>query len=410
MGWVPPASMNQYIRIACGFTLAFAALRSPVVWAQAEEAKPAKTLGQTGTVLVLDNDRTLEGDIERVGDQFRLRRGEAVSWVPPQASAVLCANLNEAYLVLRQRANLRDPDERIRLAQWCVGRGLKEEAIQEARGALELKPEYGPARRMVRHLESMRQSEAAELARGGKVPQEAEMSTSLALEMTAPSLGVFTSKVQPILMNACASCHATGRGGDFKLARVYTTNTANKRITQQNASSVMSQITPGQALASPVLVKAVSVHGDQTQPALRGRQTEPFRILESWVQQVSREHMANRPKDAEGGVIAVTRGNAASNSGEIRTAEYRPDNNAFASAPSSRPAQVPEVNPPAPPPQAKPSNPSSPSNSDPYDPDIFNGTPSAPVPVAPAPMTPAPSRPSEPAKLPPLPEAKPARD
>lgn len=389
--------MNQYIRVFGGFSLALAIWAPPGACAQALEPTPTKGSGQTGTVLVLDNDRTLEGEIERVGDQFRLRRGEAISWVPPQASAVLCADIGEAYLVLRQRANLRDPDERIRLAQWCVARGLKDDAIAEARGAMELRPDYPPARRMVRHLESMRQNEAAEAAKAAKGPAEPEMSTSLALEMTAPSLGVFTTKVQPILMNACASCHATGRGGDFKLARVYSGNNSNKRITQQNASSVMSQISPSQPLASPLLVKAVSVHGDQTQPALRGRQTEPFRILEAWVQQVSREHLVNRPRDGEGAMIAVNRGPAG---GEVRTAEFRPDGGTFASAPPSKPAPVPESKIPAP---AKPAAPVSPASNDPYDPDVFNGVPAAPA-------SPPAAKPGEPGKLPPLPEAKPARD
>ena len=374
--------------------------------AQVAGPMPPKSTGQTGTVLVLDNDRTLEGDIERVGDQFRLRRADATSWVPPQASAVLCADLKEAFLVLRQRANLRDPDERIRLSQWCTARGLKEDALAEARGALQLNNQYPPAQRMVRHLENMRQTEAAEAAKGGKSQPEPELSTSLALEMTAPSLGVFNSKVQPILMNACASCHATGRGGEFKLARVYSGNSANKRITQQNASSVMGQITAGQPLASPLLVKSVSVHGDQTQPALRGRQTDPFRILEQWVQQVSREHMANRLKEGDSG-IAVTRGMSPSiGMGEIRTAEYRPESGAFASIPPSKPATVVEANPMPPPPQPK-----TPEkvNPDPYDPDIFNGKPASP-PTQPKTSSVPATKPGEPARLPTLPEAKPIRD
>ena len=398
--------MNQYIRILGGFSLALAVWAPPLAKAQTPQMAPPKAPGQTGTVLVLDNDRTLEGEIERVGDQFRLRRGEAISWVPPQASAVLCADIREAYLVLRQRANLRDPDERIRLAQWCVARGLKDDAIAEARGAMQLRPEYPPAQRMVRHLESMRQNEAAEAAKAAKGQTEPEMSTSLALEMTAPSLGVFTTKVQPILMNACASCHATGRGGDFKLARVYSGNNSNKRITQQNASSVMSQISPSQPLASPILVKAVSVHGDQTQPALRGRQTEPFRILEAWVQQVSREHLVNRPRDGEGAMIVANRGVPVPAGGEVRTAEFRPDGGTFASAPPSKPAPVPESRAPMP---VKPANPSSPATNDPYDPDIFNGAPSAPV-TPPVPANQPVTKPGEPGKLPPLPEAKPARD
>ena len=206
--------MNQYIRIVGGFSLALAVWAAPRAQAQEKDQPKPKGPGQTGTVLVLDNDRTLEGEIERVGDQFRLRRGEAISWIPPQASAVLCADIREAYLVLRQRANLRDPDERIRLAQWCVARGLKDEAIAEARGAMELRPDYPPAQRMVRHLESMRQNEAAEAAKAAKGQIEPEMSTALALEMTAPSLGVFHHQgaAHPDERLRLLPCHRSRRG------------------------------------------------------------------------------------------------------------------------------------------------------------------------------------------------------
>lgn len=393
--------MNQYILKHCGYSLVCAlalsaGLRAQTTPRESAENRPAPA---TGTVLVLDNDRTLEGEIERVGDQYRLRRADAVSWVPPQASAVLCTNLREAYLVLRQRANLRDPDERVRLAQWCVAKGLKAEGMEEAKEAVTLNPEHQPAKRLVRHLENMRQNEALEASKGGKPQVEQELSTALALEMTAPSLGVFTSRIQPILMNACASCHATGRGGDFKLARAYSGNSANRKITQQNASSVMSQITPGQPLASPLLVKAVSVHGDQTQPALRGRQTEPFRILEEWVRQVSREHMANRLKDSENGIVVTKAPAPTLGTGEVKTADYRPDSGGFASAPPSRPAPPPLPG-NAPPPPAPMKNP----NPDPYDPDIFNGKPQSAPATSPSP------KPGEPGKLPPLPEGKPARE
>src|SRR5438552_3454169 len=71
----------------------------------------------TGKVLVLDNERTLEGDIERVGEQYRVRRPVGELWVRAENTLRLCATREEAYIFLRTRANLRDPDEHLRLAQ-----------------------------------------------------------------------------------------------------------------------------------------------------------------------------------------------------------------------------------------------------------------------------------------------------
>ena len=57
--------MNQYIRIVGGFSLALVVWAAPRAQAQEKEQLKPKSPGQTGTVLVLDNDRTLEGEIDR---------------------------------------------------------------------------------------------------------------------------------------------------------------------------------------------------------------------------------------------------------------------------------------------------------------------------------------------------------
>ena len=106
-------------------------------------------------------------------------------------------------------------------------------------------------------------------------------------ELNTESLGLFVTKVQPILMNACASCHATGRGGAFKLARAAGTATASQRTVQQNLAAVLAQVNLEQPQTSPLLVKAINVHGDAGQPPLKGRQVAAFHTLESWVRQTA---------------------------------------------------------------------------------------------------------------------------
>ena len=58
----------------------------------------------TGKVLVLDNERTLEGDIERVGDQYRLRRTVGETWVPAGRALRLCDSLEEAFRMLQEKS------------------------------------------------------------------------------------------------------------------------------------------------------------------------------------------------------------------------------------------------------------------------------------------------------------------
>ena len=112
-----PAAMKTLIRlIACALALAASVWYS--VWA-ADNGTPRST----GRVLVLENERTIEGDIQREENGYRIRRQIGETTVPADKVIRLCASLEEAYEFLRTRANLRDADERMRLAHWCHLRG-----------------------------------------------------------------------------------------------------------------------------------------------------------------------------------------------------------------------------------------------------------------------------------------------
>src|SRR5262245_55582336 len=85
----------------------------------------------SGKVLLLENGRILEGDIVRDGDRYRIRRSIGETSVPADTVVGLCADRAEAFERLRGRANLGDPDERLRLAKWGHLYGLREQALAE---------------------------------------------------------------------------------------------------------------------------------------------------------------------------------------------------------------------------------------------------------------------------------------
>src|SRR5438309_948955 len=91
-------------------------------------ATPVAALAQTsgreiprtaGKVLVLDNDRIMEGDVVREGDRYRVRRNAGETWVPAAKVRMVCDSLDEVYRGLHNQANLRDVDELLKLARWC---------------------------------------------------------------------------------------------------------------------------------------------------------------------------------------------------------------------------------------------------------------------------------------------------
>src|SRR6266404_4395367 len=253
-------------------------------WVASRAGQP-EAAPTTGKVLVLDNERTLEGEIERVGAQYCVRRPVGELWVRAENTLRLCETRGEAYAFLRTRANLRDPDEHLRLARWCHQQGLHRQALEEATAAVELRPEHAESRRLLGNLQraatvnlSAQPMKSAEQEERTPNPQSPELSTE--------AMSLFVSRVQPILTNACANCHATGRGGAFKLIRSYETGLTSRKTTQRNLAAVLAQVNKERPSTSPLLTKAVSVHGkpgEMVQSPLKNREVVAYRSLEAWV-------------------------------------------------------------------------------------------------------------------------------
>jgi hypothetical protein len=274
--------MNAIRWTAC---CAFAALLFTLVAGHAQD-----TVARTsGAVLILSNDRALEGEITKIGDQYRLRRGSAETLVPAERVKRLCRDWDDALVFLRAQANLGDPDERLRLARWCQYHGLREPALSEVRAAFEMRPDHVESKRLLQVLER-----SIPLASAPKAPPPpvapAPASKAAQLDVSADVLATFATKVQPILLNVCAGCHTRGEGGGFQLQRIPEPGARNTN--QHNLAAALAQLNLERPEASPLLIKAVSAHGQATQPPLRDRRVPPFVTLQQWVEQVA----ANNPQ------------------------------------------------------------------------------------------------------------------
>jgi hypothetical protein len=315
--------------------------------------KVAVAVGAKGRVLVFKTERTLSGEIELVGDCYRVRRVIGETWIPAEQVEALCGSLDEAYQFLRKRANLNDPDERLRLADWCRQHALREQAINEVREAANLRPQDERVRRMLAHLETSKTQPVRPASAVAELPAPR-------IEVTADSATQFAVRVQPILMNACVKCHNTGRGGQFQLTHASGGGLGDRRTVEKNLAAVLDQINTGAPRLSKLLTKAVSIHGrDMVQAPLNGRDAVAFRTLEQWVNRT----VDNNPQLAERAVLGKRP--AASPSASPKLAERWGADRAAEPAPriSPAPAMAP---PPAAPVPTKPAIP------DPVDPEGFN--------------------------------------
>jgi hypothetical protein len=249
----------------------------------ADRSAPAAT----GHVLLLDSERTVEGDIERVGDEYRVRRAAGETWVPQEKVLRLCADMDEAYQFLRGRANLNDPDELLRLARWCHGHSLSAPALECATAAVKLNPNHIEARRLLNGLQRLAASVPAAPRPHAEPAEPVELP-----ELNTEARAAFVTKVEPILMNACASCHTSNRGGSFKLTRGYDAAPGHRLSVQQNLAAVLGQVNLQQPQESKLLVKAVTAHDPQAREApLNKKQMAAYHTLEDWVQTT----LANNP-------------------------------------------------------------------------------------------------------------------
>ena len=92
----------------------------------------------------------------------------------------------------------------------------------------------------------------------------------------------FPTKVQPILTNLCASCHAKpDYAGTFQLKAI-PTGFADADAARANLIVAFAHLDRAKPSASELLVKGVTAHGGQKAPACRDRTHPAAAALELW--------------------------------------------------------------------------------------------------------------------------------
>ena len=235
-------------------------------------------------IVVLDNENLVEGAVARVDDGYEIRRsvGGDIT-VPAKRVLAVVADRKGAFAVVAERANLRDADERLRLARWCAANGLATEALSEARIAARMRPGFKAAEQLAQTLE-LTTSRVPTPTDPAVVPAKAESPKSdtvkdiATIEYNSESFPMFAAKVNTILMNACASCHARDEAKVFRLTRVGGRSGATK-----NLMAALPHVNPKDPAASPLLVKSLTPHGNGSEAPFKTRAHPAYQTMETWV-------------------------------------------------------------------------------------------------------------------------------
>jgi hypothetical protein len=236
-----------------------------------------------GKVLLLKNGHAMEGEVEHIGQQYCIRRGPSEIWIASDKAARLCADWDDAFRHVQSLIKPDDANDRVKLARWCHLNRMNERALEQARKALELQPTHADAKQIVTTLERAKLEPVKKPAAPPIVVAAPKMEPAPTVDVTSETMISFTTKVQPILMNTCATCHANGQGGAFVLDRVY--DATQKASSSRNLAAVLSQVDLERPAISPLLVRAITPHGGDSLPAIKSRDAKPLQAMQQWIEQ-----------------------------------------------------------------------------------------------------------------------------
>lgn len=272
----------------------------------ADESHDGATGQPTQTrVLVFRSGRALEGEITETNSHYVVVRPVGKVELLKSDIEFVAQNLDEVYRYKLERINDRDPDEHIRLAQWCLVVNLRDRAIEELERCVALAPNSTRVNAMLENLRRVPRpaaNSAQPLARQELPTPESTKAPrtypSFQRELSSAHISAFSVQVQPLLVRSCgtAGCHDATYSGPLVL---HGFSRPSQRTTMQNLRSVLAQINPEEPELSPLLVESLRSHGTtQRVPFVKGLNDPAYATLADWVRAVSGKP-ASKPSSTE---------------------------------------------------------------------------------------------------------------
>ncbi|HZZ77802.1 MAG TPA: hypothetical protein VFE62_04750 [Gemmataceae bacterium] len=235
----------------------------------------------SGKILLLKNGSVMEGDIDKVGTQIRIRRGTSEIFLGADSAVRICTDWDDAYVFMQTLIKPNSAGGHVALARWCNMHHMDDRALEQAKIALALQPDHTGARQIVTLLERTLKQPASKPALPASIAPVKAHDNAVPVDVTTETSVAFTTRVQPILMNACANCHASGAGGKFVLERA--SDGSKKAATQFNLTAALAYIDLDRPTISPLLTKAVTPHGGSVAAPIKDRSSKPFVAIKDWI-------------------------------------------------------------------------------------------------------------------------------
>ena len=303
-----------------------------LVWANSADTIAQNTPAQQNeaslpatkpSVVVLHNDSVIQGTIESTPDRLIVSNGPwYVIRVPRRDVDFIARDFEDAFQTKRGRLRPDDVEGQIKLAHWCLRHDLDQLAARQLVAVVRLAPHHAgvkflesklrrrvdqrtgllPPVRFASHRSDRSADQSSReqanhpqlgveidgvldgpLPSGSKTPALSDLPP-----LPPEAMGEFTRSIQPLVFNRCgqATCHGAASKNDFRLVKGIG-RTIRRELTWRNLRSVMAQVDVREIQSSPILIKAVSVHGTAKQSPIGPREDAQLQRLIDWVSLVA---------------------------------------------------------------------------------------------------------------------------
>jgi hypothetical protein len=252
-------------------------------------------------VLLLSNGMVHQGKVslDKSGQTYLLHQKGGEIRFPKKDVERRFNSLVELYQYKVASLPARDPDERMKLAHWCLLYQMNAEAREQLQALLDINPADQTAQRMMASLDATSdrasgRDPAVQMASNEVTtpptirPRSRPAGPIVIFDLPAATANRRATEyawyIHPILQSSCASCHNENYRGDFQLFAGKSRRDWTPDVIRANLDATLRYVDRANPTQSDILAYAVNAHGaTDARPIFHGANDKRQHYLLVWL-------------------------------------------------------------------------------------------------------------------------------